>query len=39
MGEWKQVVYYTSIILEIDENHKMALYYRILANQKLMEVY
>ena len=36
--EWKEVVNYTTIVLELEENHKKALYYRIQANQNLMEV-
>ena len=36
--EWKEVIYYTTKVLEIDDKNKQALYYRILAYQNQMEV-
>lgn len=35
---WKEVVNYTSKVLELEQNDKNALYYRILGNQNLIDV-
>ena len=37
LGEWSEVVYYSSKVLELDSSHRMALYYRIMGNQNLIE--